>query len=228
MAGPPQTSRPVSWPLSWIARWHHAFVFQRRTRVLSEMLAEQVPQNASVLDIGCGDGMIGSLIAQVRPDVAIQGVEFLMRPECKIECRAFDGLSLPFPDGAFDVCLFVDVLHHTQDPSILLREAARVSRSFVLLKDHLDENFVDDITLRLMDWVGNRPHGVVLTYNYQSRTEWVRHFSRCGLAEVTWTTRLPLYPVPVSFVFGLRSHFLSLLRKQNSHADYSLEETGAV
>ncbi len=213
MAGPPQTSRPVSWPLSWIARWHHAFVFQRRTRVLSEMLAEQVPQNASVLDIGCGDGMIGSLIAQLRPDVSIQGVEFLVRPECKIECRAFDGLSLPFPDGAFDVCLFVDVLHHTQDPSILLQEAARVSRSFVLLKDHLDENFVDDATLRLMDWVGNRPHGVVLAYNYQSRTEWSKYFSKCGLAETSWTTRVPMYPVPVSFVAGRGLHFVSLLRK---------------
>jgi len=56
-----------------------------------------------------------------------------------------------------------DVLHHTQDPAVLLREAVRVSRSFVLLKDHLDENILDDVTLRLMDWVGNRPHGVVLT-----------------------------------------------------------------
>ena len=41
MAAPPQTSRPASWPLSWISRWHHAFVFERRTRVLAEMLAAQ-------------------------------------------------------------------------------------------------------------------------------------------------------------------------------------------
>ncbi len=213
MAATPQTSRPASWPLSWIARWHHALVFQRRTRVLAEMLAAQIPQGARVLDIGCGDGTIGSLIAQLRPDISIQGVEFLVRPECKIECRAFDGASLPFLDGAFDVCLFVDVLHHTQDPSILLREAVRVSRSFVLLKDHLDENFVDDVTLRLMDWLGNRPHGVVLTYNYQSRTEWAKYFSSCGLAATTWTTRVPIYPAPVSFFAGRGLHFVSLLTK---------------
>ena len=213
MTARPQTSGPVSWPFSWIARLHHAFVFQRRARVLAEMLAEQIPERASVLDIGCGDGSIGSLIAQLRPDISIQGVEFLVRPECKIACRAFDGLSLPFPDCAFDVCLFVDVLHHTQDPSILLREAVRVSRSFVLLKDHLDENFVDDITLRLMDWVGNRPHGVVLTYNYRSRTEWVKCFSKCGLAETTWNTQVPIYPATISFFAGRGLHFVSLLRK---------------
>jgi SAM-dependent methyltransferase len=213
MAATPQPSRPLLWLLSWIGRWHQAFIFQRRTRVLAEALAAQIPQNASVLDIGCGDGTIASLIARHRPDISIQGVEFLVRPECKIECRAFDGALLPFPDDSFDVCLFVDVLHHTQDPAILLREAARVSRSLVLLKDHLDENFFDDARLRLMDWVGNRPHGVVLPYNYQSRREWEEHFSRCGLTEASWTTKVPLYPVPFSLLAGRGLHFVALLRK---------------
>ncbi len=177
------------------------------------MLAAQIPPSASVLDIGCGDGAIGKLIAQIRPDISIQGVEFLVRPECKIECSAFDGSSLPFPSDSFDVCLFVDVLHHTQDPAILLHEAVRVSRSFVLLKDHLDENILDHVTLRFMDWVSNRPHGVVLTYNYQSRREWAEYFLRGGLAETTWTTRVPLYPPPVSLLAGRGLHFVSLLRK---------------
>ena len=196
-----------------MGNWHRTFVFPRRTRVLAEMLAAQIPPRAAVLDIGCGDGTIGSLIAKLRPDVSIQGVEFLVRPECKIECRAFDGSSLPFPDGSFDVCLFVDVLHHTQDPAILLHEAVRVSRSFVLLKDHLDENIFDHLTLRFMDWVGNRPHDVVLTYNYQSRADWEEYFSKCGLAETNWTTRVQLYLPPVSLLAGRGLHFVSLLRK---------------
>jgi len=213
MAAPTQTPRPPAWPLSWMGSWHRAFVFQRRTRVLAEMLAAQIPAGASVLDIGCGDGAIGSLIARLRPDISIQGVEFLVRPGCKIACRAFDGNSLPFQDGSFDVCLFVDVLHHTQDPSVLLREAARVSRMFVLIKDHLDENAIDNLTLRFMDWVGNRPHDVVLTYNYQSRREWSGHFLKCGLTEATWTTEVPLYSRPVSFLAGRSLHFVSLLKK---------------
>jgi SAM-dependent methyltransferase len=211
MASTPQTS----WPLSWISRWHHAFVFHRRARVLAEMLAAQIPQGASVLDIGCGDGTVGSLIAQLRPDVSIQGVEFLARPGCRIKCQAFDGAKLPFSEASFDVCLFVDVLHHTQDPAILLREAVRVSRSFVLLKDHLDENFFDDATLRFMDWIGNRPHGVLLTYNYQSRQQWAEHFSKCGLGQASWTTQVPLYPAPFSLLLGRGLHFVSLLKKTN-------------
>ena len=177
------------------------------------MLAAQLPRNASVLDVGCGDGTVASLIANLRPDISIRGVEFLVRPECKIQCTAFDGTTLPFPEASFDVCMFVDVLHHTQDVTVLLRESARVSRSFVLLKDHLDENSLDHATLRFMDWVGNRPHGVTLTYNYQSRRQWESHFASCGLAECSWTTNVPLYPPPFSFLVGRALHFISLLNK---------------
>jgi SAM-dependent methyltransferase len=178
------------------------------------MLAPQISPGASVLDIGCGDGTIASLIAQHRPDISIQGVEFIVRPECKILCQPFDGLRLPFPDCSFDVCQFVDVLHHTKDVRILLREAARVTRRFVLMKDHVNDQFLAGATLRLMDWVGNRPHGVPLPYNYQSRRKWKEHFAACGLDEVQWTTQVPLYPAPFSLIFGREMHFVALLDKK--------------
>jgi SAM-dependent methyltransferase len=199
--------------LSWIGRWHHTLVFGRRVRVLAEHLSTQLPHGASVLDIGCGDGTIASLISQRRPDLSFEGVELAVRPVCRILCRAFDGVKLPFADRTFDGCMFVDVLHHTDDVTVLLREAARVSRSFVLLKDHLSENALDDATLRLMDWVGNRPHGVRLPHNYQGRQAWSRIFANCGLAESTWTAAVPLYPAPFSLVLGRGLHFIALMRK---------------
>jgi len=207
------TSSPQSWPLSWIARSHRALVFGRRTRVLAEALAPLIPQGAGVLDIGCGDGTVAALLAERRPDVVIEGVEIAPRPSCRILCRPFDGETVPFPDRSFDVCLFVDVLHHTGDVTTLLREAARVARKFVILKDHLSESSFDHFTLRAMDWVGNRPHGVTLTYNYQSFEEWNKHFAACGLQAVQVTNNLPLYPLPFSLLFGRKLHFVAQLRK---------------
>jgi SAM-dependent methyltransferase len=199
--------------LSAVKHGHQTFVHQRRVRVLAQALAAQIPPNTSVLDIGCGDGTIASLIAHERPDISIKGVEVLVRPDCKIECHEFDGSTLPFPDSSVDLCLLVDVLHHTDDVRILLAEAARVSRKHVLLKDHLSENTVDHATLRLMDWVGNRPQGVVLPYNYQSRAQWHAHFAATNLAPTTFFTRLPLYPAPFSLIVGRSLHFVALLRK---------------
>ena len=135
---------------------HARMVFGRRVRVLAECLSARIPPGSAVLDIGCGDGTIGNLLAERGSEVSIEGVEFAPRPQCRIPCRPFDGAVLPFADGSFDVCLFVDVLHHTDDPTILLREARRMTRRFVLIKDHLSENGFDFKTLQFMDWVGNR------------------------------------------------------------------------
>jgi SAM-dependent methyltransferase len=217
MDSPKSASPESSLLLSAVKRGHQSFVHQRRVRVLAEVLAAQIPQGASVLDIGCGDGTIAGLIAQFRPDISIKGVEVMARPGCKIECHPFDGSTLPFADSSIDVCMLVDVLHHTADVSVLLREAARVSAKFVLLKDHLSESAFDHATLRFMDWVGNRPHGVTLTYNYQSRAQWRTHFAASGLNEATFTSDIPLYPAPFSAVVGRGLHFAALLQKIKLH-----------
>jgi SAM-dependent methyltransferase len=203
--------------LSLLKRAHGRAVFGRRVRVLSDFLAARIPAGASVLDIGCGDGTIASLITRKSPGVNIRGIEFAPRPGCLIECAAFDGKAIPHPPASFDACMFVDVLHHAPDSlgiSRLLSEAFRVSRRFVLIKDHLSESSIDFKTLQFMDWVGNRPHGVVLPYNYQSRAQWNQFFLRAGLTVQSWNDRIPIYPFPFSALFGRRLHFVAMLEKK--------------
>lgn len=205
---------PAGPGLSLLKAAHARLVFDRRARVLSEFLAAQIPAGSSVLDIGCGDGTIASLIAGQVPGLRIQGTEFAPRPTCRIDCVPFDGTHLPFPDASFDVCMFVDVLHHTHCIQELLAEASRVSRRLVLIKDHLSERPLDFQTLKIMDWVGNRPHGVVLPYNYQSRREWNDFFARAGLAVREWQDRVPVYSFPFSLAFGRGLHVIALLEKR--------------
>lgn len=202
-----------SWVVSTIGRWHKSLVFGRRARVLANQLAVEVAGESSLLDIGCGDGSIASLIQSAIPSVRVQGLETAERAACLIACQQFDGLHIPFPDAAFDVCMFVDVLHHTQSIRGLLAEAARVSRRYVLIKDHLCENAFDFRTLQFMDWVGNRSHGVVLPYNYQSRPQWSSNFEDCGLKVNSWKDHLSLYPAPFDALFGRKLHFVALLEK---------------
>jgi SAM-dependent methyltransferase len=196
-----------------VGRLHEKFVLGRRVNALARILAELMPPGASVLDVGCGSGAVASLIMRVRPDVRIQGVEVLVRPGCKIPCQQYDGKQLPFEDARFDVCMCVDVLHHTDDVAASLRELARASSRFLLIKDHLCENRLDFLVLKFMDWVGNRPLGVVLPYRYQSRRVWKEQFRECGLEERFFATKIPLYPVPVGWIAARRLHFAALLEK---------------
>ena len=64
--------------------------------------------------------------------------------------------------------MFVDVLHHTEDPMALLGEAVRVARKTIVVKDHTLNGFLAGPTLHFLDRVGNARHDVALPYNYTS------------------------------------------------------------
>jgi ubiquinone/menaquinone biosynthesis C-methylase UbiE len=89
-----------------------------------------------ILEVGVGTGRIAQPLAEaglfvvgadasrgMLSHAAAKGVTRLVR------ATAF---RLPFPDRAFDVALFVHVLHMLEDPGAALREAGRVSRGGVL------------------------------------------------------------------------------------------------
>ncbi len=204
---------PPAPAMGLLAGLHGSLIFNRRTRVLSACFAELLPADAKVLDVGCGDGLIDRLIAQRRPDVTISGVDLIVRPQTHIPVAAFDGKRIPFEDGAFDIVMFVDVLHHTDDPETLLREARRVARRAVVLKDHTRDGLLAGPTLRFMDWVGNAPHGIPLPYNYWPERRWPEAFAALGLTPAIWLNRLGLYAAPATWFFDRSLHFVARLDK---------------
>lgn len=190
---------------------HERAVFGRRVRVLAGEIAAAIPTGGDVLDLGAGDGSIAAAVMAVRPDLKFSGVDVMLRPVRRIEVALYDGKRLPFADQSFDYVTIVDVLHHTEDPAEVLAEAARVARLGVVVKDHRREGLLAGPTLRLMDWVGNRGHDVVLPYNYLSDAEWDVALGRAGLSRASETRRLGLYPVPFGWVFDRGLHFIARL-----------------
>jgi SAM-dependent methyltransferase len=190
---------------------HDKSILGRRARVLSQHLADLLPPRASVLDVGCGDGQIAWRIHQTRPDCDIRGIDVLVRDKSWVPVEWFDGERIPHEDRSLDGVMFVDVLHHTNNSRRLLRDAARVARQFILIKDHLREGMCAERTLRFMDRVGNQRHGVDLPFNYWSRREWMDTFEAIGSDVEVWRQRLNLYPWPVSMWFDRSLHFVARL-----------------
>jgi SAM-dependent methyltransferase len=190
---------------------HGGYVHKRRTRVLSDWCSRLIPFNSKVLDVGCGDGRLAHLIADKRPDISICGIDVRQRKDAAMLVEMFDGKSIPYGDGSFDIVMFVDVLHHAGQPMILLREAVRVARHAVLIKDHLVEGTFAYSTLRFMDWVGNARHGVPLPHNYWTLAKWHRVFDKLRLNITFWESNLRLYPFPADLILGRSLHFMALL-----------------
>ncbi len=191
---------------------HNIAIFKRRIQILSRLLAKELNTGKSVLDVGCGDGSLAKSISSLNPALEFHGIDVALRPEIAISAELYDGYVIPFEDNSFDWITIVDVLHHTDDPSIVLKECARVARNGVVIKDHTRQGFLGGPTLQFMDWIGNKGHDVRLPYNFLSKTQWCDLFNRLDLAIISWNENLNIYRPPFNYLFDRQLHMITTVK----------------
>src|SRR2546423_8240082 len=95
----------------------------------------------SVLDVGCGEGILSAEWAERVGDRPVVGVdlddpglreEWAKRARPNLEFVAADASALPFDADAFDMATGIEVLEHVPDPDAVLTEMARVPRRRLL------------------------------------------------------------------------------------------------
>jgi SAM-dependent methyltransferase len=114
-----------------------AFFAARKVELLRSLAAHRVGglAHSAVLDVGCGTGTTDRLLAGRCASLCGVDVSEEMLAEARagvpgVEYRWYDGETLPFEDGRFDVVLAICVLHHVPPPErrAFASELARVTR----------------------------------------------------------------------------------------------------
>lgn len=172
--------------------WHRRRVSAPRVTRVAEALARRVGTAGSLLDVGAGDGALAVAVARLTGAARVVGVDVLVQPRAEIPVDHYDGTTLPFGDGEIDVVILSDVLHHAGHPEQVLREALRVARRAVALKDHFRFGALSAAVLYAMDLTGNAASGVHSPGTYLSASDWGDLVHRAGgrFASLEWPLRI--------------------------------------
>ncbi len=107
---------------------------------LQQLFAQAAP--ASVLDVGCGEGVLTHQWAQQLGERRIVGIdlddaklkaEWATRQRPNLEYLTMPAEQLPFADGEFDLAAAIEVLEHVPDPAHTVAEMARVATRHLLV-----------------------------------------------------------------------------------------------
>ena len=131
--GPPGTRQESTMPpapLNRLMQRLHAPVHAHRVGSLASLIVPHLRPGDRMLDVGCGAGSLAQAVlsdSSCPEGVEIRGLEVQSRPGAPIEVETYDGRTIPLPDRAVDVVLLAAVLHHSDQPARLLREAGGVA-----------------------------------------------------------------------------------------------------
>jgi SAM-dependent methyltransferase len=186
-----------------------------RDEAIVDGIARVAPTSpASMLDIGCSDGRIAARVAARLGVPTVNGADVELQPDARIDVTVYDGRTLPFDDRSFDLVTIVDVLHHAEDPAVVLTEARRVLRDggAVVVKDHVRHGVWSDQVLLRMDTASNFGVHEVTRGRYLSMSEWVALVARCEgvIEDLEWPFRV--HPLPWHLVARDSYHLLFAVR----------------
>jgi len=111
-------------------------VRDKLTEEIVDHIERWLPEQGSIVDIGCG---VGDLLAEVSrrcPDVALHGLDFSAKAIEKTRSRFHSDRfichvlkqDIPYSSDEFDVVLCTDVLEHLEYPQRIVEELVRVCR----------------------------------------------------------------------------------------------------
>ncbi len=157
-------------------------------RALDDLWEQARPR--SVLDVGCGEGVLTNLWAERLGEGRVVGIdlddeklraEWATRERPNLELRCEEATSLSFAEGEFDLAAAIEVLEHVPDAEATVAEMARVAERYLLVSVPREPMWRGLNMARGAYWrsLGNTPGHV----NHWSKRSFESMLSRHGTVE---------------------------------------------
>lgn len=131
-----------------------------------------------IIDIGSGPGSLLQVLG--AREYEVEGLDIKdnsYRPA--LRPHVYDGVHMPFEAKSYDAALLATVLHHTRDPDVIIKEAARIAPRVIIIEDVYEG--------RVMEWLTKRMDSLMnlefFSHPHSNRTDtqWRESFAAMGL-----------------------------------------------
>lgn len=114
---------------------HRAVAAYVASRIKAIRKLVPIEHNTKVLDVGCGSGAFTYHLDRICDVTGVDTSRRMLDMNPVSNVHLMDAETLDFPDKSFDIVLAHALLHHLDDPSLAVREMARVSKKWVVLME---------------------------------------------------------------------------------------------
>jgi 2-polyprenyl-6-hydroxyphenyl methylase/3-demethylubiquinone-9 3-methyltransferase len=187
--------------LEWLDRIDHPVALLRAENALrapwvAEEVQKQIGSHASILDIGCGAGLLTnhlSLKGFTTTGIDISQSSLLVAQNSdttgNVRYKHANAYALPFQNESFDVVCAMDILEHVEEPALLIAEASRVLKPDGILFFHtFNRNFLSFLLIiKGVEWfVKNTPSNLHVYPLFIRPHELDEHLRTYKLKATTW------------------------------------------
>lgn len=116
--------------LGWIFKYFGPFIYPHKVREALCIFLQPISNNAQVLDIGAGTGIMSEFAYACRNDlkfIAVDPAEGMLKFSAEyIQTHKAYAEKLPFEEGSFEAILIGEALHHFSDVEKSMQEIVRI------------------------------------------------------------------------------------------------------
>lgn len=164
----------------------------KRSKKFAGCLAKLIPENATVLDFGCGNMYTAVELLKMIPSLKITGLDVVkdqnfndaILQDGRISFKLLTSREVPFPDNSFDIVVALATMHHTESPEYYLSELKRIIKptGAIILVEEMYIHLLDKIWISAQDWMLNKlKAGVPVPLNFRSHKQYLQEFKKQGL-----------------------------------------------
>jgi len=165
---------------------------KERGKIIAESYRLWTHDAKNVLDVGCGNGVVSNVLRK-RLDVLIHGTDIIdYRKEELLFTKMNESGKLPFPDNSFDIVMFNDMLHHSEEIESLLNEGKRIAKTILIFED------CESLLMKVLDAGVNYIYcsDMPIPFNFKTQKQWMELFANLNFQATIGKVSYPFwYPL---------------------------------